>query len=298
MPSNNNIPLSELLSPTSTITTRVERELFGTTMSELGLHPEDIDIRRIQLGLIRHAFKIIGDRIDDGLRDQNRMAIHFLIDTVGTQVAGILQQALQAKQERISELEGKTKRVKIFWHVPLVGPEDVMEVEILKGAIEEIYKLTDDLRKKLSGSFLEDQDLLPQPIQQATAVFGALTSLKNVIKVIIQSVKTTKDESDADIFQNLQGYQADLQLETQAFKAKITAYNFLGDPRIQQLITAGSSSWAPQTENDVQNSLHFFFALVQQMQSLMSHVKADLHMRIATYANQQMAAFRQNLHQP
>lgn len=104
-----------LVDPTTGITKEVERALFGTVFTELGgMAPQDVDPENVDTRRIASICHLIRKRIEDGLREQSRPTIEFIVEVLGARLVSILGRAAQERRKRLESKRRRTPWYRLY----------------------------------------------------------------------------------------------------------------------------------------------------------------------------------------
>jgi len=176
-----------LISPSTALTAPVETALLGTCMAELGgLQPGDVDIRKVQYRLIETLFDTLIARIRNGLREESRTAVRFMMEIIGERLLAVLATEQQFKEQealRIKKGPARNWRERVSWAIPYEIPER-REAGTIEYVMHRIRQKAELLAAALKESFLMEADVPPE-LKTVLAIKETLTELLKQFDKII-----------------------------------------------------------------------------------------------------------------
>lgn len=168
-----------LVNPSTVLTAPVETALLGTCMAELGgLEPGDIDIRKVQYRLIETLFDTLIARVRNGLREESRTAVRFMMETIGERLLAVMAKENQFREEKVHRIRkgpARNWRERISWAIPYDMPES-QEAKMVEYVMHRIRQKAELLAAALKESFLMEAAVPPE-LKIVLAIKETLTDL-------------------------------------------------------------------------------------------------------------------------
>lgn len=176
--------IGDLLSTHEGLPRAISQVLARDPIDNLGQDPEAIDPRHIQSATIQQLYARFTQRVEDGLREDNRPIVRALYQDFSEQTSRFLAQSSQYYQRQATEAAPKGLRKVLFFMKP---PKQAESIEAVRGLGEVNTIITNgrnNLRQALMASFVAPQENIPEKVRIAQKVLPQL-------KFIVENLKGT-----------------------------------------------------------------------------------------------------------